>query len=285
MSMIHMSNTAILTMLTWNDMNCDLEWFYGPEPQQSKYGLPLLQAETSGRQSGCIPYAFAIIENCKTPAEQRIAERTKFGAMMTHEIRINFNTSEIQKLAKILFGFGYGLAGIVDSGTVGETVYNYWDEKYPAACDQPLVKSLLVKRGEELLLLVCSWDKEPCKATFAFDTKALGLTLTTARDAEGTIEEQVAGAKAAVEEARKKIAPAKAKLADIQKRFDAKQVDENQLKAAQGQVTQAEAGVKNAETLVAVVENAANLPLKFNARKATLTVGLEGYGVRMLRLK
>jgi hypothetical protein len=74
-------------------------------------------------------------------------------------------------------------------------------------------------------------------------------------------------------------------LADIQKRFDAKQVDENQLKAAQGQVTQAEAGVKNAETLVAVVENAANLPLKFNARKATLTVGLEGYGVRMLRLK
>jgi hypothetical protein len=285
MSMIHMTNTATLTMLTWNDMTCDLEWFYGPEPQQSKYGLGLLQAESSGRQSGCIPYALADIQNCRTPAEARMAQRSKFGAMMVHEIRCQLWDAEIQKLARLLFGFGYGLTGVLKNDQVGETVYNYWADDFPVACDKPLVKSLLVKRGEELMLLVCSWDKDPCTARFVFDTKALGLTLYAARDVEGTIAEQVAAAHVVVEEARKRVPVMQGYLADARKKFADGKLDAEGLKTMEIRTGQAEAAVTNAEALVAIVETAAKLPIVFDAKGATLTVGLEGYGVRLVRIK
>jgi len=285
MSMIHMTNTAVLPMLTWNDMNCDLEWFFGPEPQQSKYGLGLLQAESSGRQSGCIPYAFATIQDCKTPAESRVAQRTKFGAMFVHEIRVNLWDPEIQRLSRILFGFGYGLSSVVKNDQVGDTVYNYWNDNYPVACDHPQVKTLLVKRGEELLLLICSWQQDPATVHFTFDTKALGLTLFTAHDAEGTPAEQVAEAQATVEAARLKVPDAQARLATARKQFEAKKIDANQLNIVEIRCRQAENGVKNAEALVAIIEAAAKLPVEFAANQAALIVGLESYGVRMIRLK
>jgi hypothetical protein len=237
MSMIHMTNTDIIPYLTWNDMNVDLEWFYGPEPQQSKYGIPLLQAETASLQSGCIPYALAVIEKCKTPEEQRMAERSKFGAMMVHEIRVKMEEEQIKKLARILYGFGYGLSGLNTTNTVLDTVYNYWGDDCPFTCDQPLVKALLVKRGAELMMLVCSWDKAPCTATFTLDTKALGLKLAAAVDAEGTLEEQLAANKAAT--------PA----------------------------------------MLEAIKATASPPVAFDAKTCKLTVGLEGYGVRMIRVK
>jgi hypothetical protein len=238
MSMIHMTNTDVIPYLTWNDMNVDLEWFYGPEPQQSKYGIPLLQAETSARQAGSIPFALAVIENCKTPVEQRMAERSKFGAMMTHEIRIKIEGAEIQKLARVLYGFGYGLTGLNTTNTVLDTVYNYWADVYPVSCDKPLVKTLLVKRGAELMLLVCSWDKNPCQASFTFDTKALKVSPVSAIDAEGTVDAQLAAYKA---------------------------------------------NGASAELLAAV--KAASPAVAYDAKAARLTVGLEGYGVRIIRLK
>lgn len=285
MEMIHMTNTQLIPMLTWNDMNCDLEWFYGPEPQQSKYGLPMLQAETSGRHSGCIPYAFAIIDGCKTAAEQRMAERSKFGAMMVHDIRISLNAAEIQKLARILHGFGYGRSGVFPDEKDPDTVYNYWSDGCPFTCDKPLVKGLLVKRGGELMMLVCSWDKEPTTAGFTLNTSALGLAPQAASDAEGTAEEQAEEARARIEEARKKAATAQARLEGVQKQFDAGKADENQLKIAKSQLASAEKGIKAAEELVSVVEAAAKLPVGFEPKTAKLAVGLDGYGVRIVRMK
>ncbi len=279
MSMIHMSNTAILTMLTWNDMNVDLEWFYGPEPQQSKYGIGLLQAETGARQSGCIPYALARIADTKTATEQYIAERTQFGAMMTHEIKVVLSGIGV-KLAQILYGFGYGVSGLLQNGVAGETVYNYWDEDYPVTCNKPLVKSLLVKRGEELMLLVSSWDVQPCDVEFVFDTKALGLTLSSAKNAEGSAEEQAAVVTASINATKKTMADIEARLVEFRKKNEKSSVKklETDLKAA-------EISLKKTEELSKIVLDIANRPIKFNARKSRLTVDLDGYGVRIIRLK
>jgi len=210
-SMIHMTNTGILPYLTWNDMNIDLEWFYGPEPQQSKYAHQLLLAESAGRQFGCYPFVLATVQDCKSPAEERIAKRSKFGAMAVHEIKIDGQGSGLQmSMWRILFDFGYGKPEC--------TVFNYWDKTYPAACDNPEVKSLLLANGKELLLVVCSWVKDPVTAQFTFNTKTLGVTPSAVEDTE-----------------------------------------------------------KDAIS--------SKLPATYDAASSRLTLGLEGYGVRIMKLK
>ncbi len=188
-SMIHMTNTNIVPYLTWNDMTVDLEWFYGPEPQQAKYAHEMLLAQSAGRQTGCYPFVLADVKECKTPAEQRIAERTKFGAMTVHEIKI----SPLHGLNRPLYDFGYG--------TDACTVYNYWDEGYPVTVNNPEVKTLLLKRGAELMLVICSWGKEPLTAEFTVATNALGVVPTSAQD----VEAQTAGKPIAYDAATAKL--------------------------------------------------------------------------------
>lgn len=286
MSMIHMTNTNILPMLTWNDMNVDLEWFYGPEPQQSKYGLPLLQAETAARQSGCIPFALALIEKCKNANEQRIAERTKFGAMFVHDIRMSFSgVPEAVKLAKILFGFGYGMTGAVTDGTANETTYNYWQDDFPVTCDKPLVKPLVVKRNGELMFLICSWDKDPTVATFTLDTKALGVSLTTAEDAEGTPEQQAAYYTDKIAAAEKGVEKSRKDLEVITQQFEAGKVTEQRFKVAQAVFAHSEKQLKDARELPEHVAKDAALPVSYDAAQSQLSVNLPSYGVRIIKLK
>ncbi len=210
-SMIHMTNTGILPYLTWNDMNVDLEWFYGPEPQQSKYSYQMLMAESAGRQFGVYPYVLADVKEYKTPAEGRIAKRSQFGAMGVHEIKVGGHDSGIQfGMWRRLYDFGYGKPECA--------VFNYWDKGYPAVCDNNEVKSLLLVNGQEVMMVVCSWVKDPVTVRFTFNTKTLGVTPATAADAEND---------------------------DI----------------------------------------ASKLPVAYDAAQSRLTLGLEGYGVRLVRLK
>ena len=285
MSLIHMTNTNVLPYLTWNDMNGDLEWYYGPEPQQSKYGLPLLQAETSGRQSGCIPYAMATIENTKSDVEMRMAARSKFGAMMVHGILVCAQEKDIVDLARVLYGFGYGFSGLMNlpkEHSASDTVYEYWGDEYPLTCDNALVKTMLVKRGGELLLLACSWDKDPVKPKMMLDMQKLGLTLYEARDAEGTVDEQIARSRKLVEARKALLSVERDRLAAIEK--NPNEAAKNR-ELQQQKLALAEKRVAQAEELEPVVKAAASLPIEFNPKTGALSIEMEGYGVRMIRLK
>lgn len=204
---------------------------------------------------------------------------------MVHDIRIVMDGGEVNRLARILYGFGYGLSGLIENGVPGDTVYNYWDDAYPVACDQPLVKSLLVKRGEELMLLVCSWDREERRAVFTFDTHALGLTLHAARNAEGSADEQAAAVRTALDKAKALVAQTKGALDGARERYQAGKAVENQVKAAEADLKRAEADLRTAEDRAAIILKTAAYPIEFNARNARLSVGLEGMGVRLIRLK
>lgn len=173
--MIHMTNTHIVPYMVWNDANLDLEWFYGPEPQQSKYAHDLLRAESLGRQTGNIPLVLANIEQAKSKEEQAFAERTRFGVMMVHEIKARM-WGEDGKLLKLVLDFGYGREDC--------QVFNYWDENYPVQSDDEQVKSLLLWRDGELLLVLCTWNPKPGKVTLKLDCRALGWTPSSATDAE-----------------------------------------------------------------------------------------------------
>jgi len=173
--MVHMTNTMIMPYMVWDDQNLDLEWKYGPEPQQSKYPVDLLLAESTGRQTGSVPFVLARVSDAPTPAVKAIAERTKFGVMMVHEIKW-FEQDTFRPLIDILTKFGYGQDDC--------KVYDYWVPGYPVTPSNPDAKSLLLECNGQLMLVVCTWNPQPETVTFKFDNALTGLKPTGATDAE-----------------------------------------------------------------------------------------------------
>jgi hypothetical protein len=175
--MIHMTNTHILPYMVWNDENLDLEWKFGPEPQQSKFAHDFLRAETLGRQSGNVPWALDRIMDPKSAEENRIAHRTRFGVMMVHEIRWWGMGEDVEAaMLKAIKDFGYARDDC--------QVFNYWDDGFPVKTSDAEAKMLLLKRDKELLLLVCTWNPKPAEVRFDFNLNALGVRPAAAIDAE-----------------------------------------------------------------------------------------------------
>ncbi len=156
--MIHMTNTKILPYMSWSDELLDLEWKDAPEPFQSKYHHALLRAESAGRQSGNVPYAIAHAYGVASQEQRLIAGNTRVAGLMVHEIRPNWS-SAIQPLVKKMLDFGYGEEDC--------QVFNYWDTDPPLHVSDPECKWLLLRRGEALLLLLCTWNPKPQALTIA----------------------------------------------------------------------------------------------------------------------
>jgi hypothetical protein len=175
LQMIHMTNTQILPYLVWNDANLDLEWKDGAEPAQWKYPADLLRAHALGRQTGNIPLALANIHS-KGP-EAKFAERTRAAVFAVHEIKPPSNQTH-----PLLAKFGYGRDDC--------RVFNYWDENFPLQCSDPAVKSILLRRGDEALLALCTWNPNAADLTATPDWSALGLdpAQTVVRDLESNTE-------------------------------------------------------------------------------------------------
>jgi hypothetical protein len=173
--MIHMTNTMILPYMVWDDQNLDLEWKYGPEAQQSKYPPDLLLAESTGRQTGSIPFVLARVSDATTPAATLAAQRTRFGTMMVHEIKW-WGHEGFQRQLDLLTDFGYGQDDC--------KVYDYWEDGYPVTPSNPEAKSLLLQRNGALMLLVCTWNSNPETVDFKLDTARLGMQPAAATDAE-----------------------------------------------------------------------------------------------------
>jgi hypothetical protein len=176
MMMVHMTNTELIPTMVFNMSNLDLEWFYGPEAQQSKYAHDLLRTETLGRQAGCIPLAIARVDSCTSKEQEQMANRTRFGAMMVHEIRPFMGEMGGSPEAKALLGFGYGSNDCA--------VFNYWDENNPVTVSDRECKTLLLKRANELLLMLVTWNPKPVTVDVSLDAKALAIAPTAALNAE-----------------------------------------------------------------------------------------------------
>jgi hypothetical protein len=135
-----------------------------------------LRAETLGRQSGNVPWALDRILDAKTPEQDRVAIDTRFGTMMVHEIRWWDARRQDRARYELMTGFGYGREDC--------QVFNYWDANHPVKADDTEAKTLLLKRGQALLLLVCTWNPNPSIVRFKFDCRGLGVKPTAAVWAE-----------------------------------------------------------------------------------------------------
>ena len=174
--MIHMTNTHIVPYMVFNQSNLDLEWMYGPEPAQSKYAADFLRAEALGRQSGNIPVAIAKIKGSDaSDAQKEKAARTRWGALLVHEIKPGRIT--VETYPDPLIASGYGLADA--------EVTNYWDADAPLQVSDEKCKWLLIEHNGNATLLLTTWNPKPNEVTLTFaDSLTRGGTRDTAVDPE-----------------------------------------------------------------------------------------------------
>jgi hypothetical protein len=215
----------------------------------------------------------ALIESTKTAAESRMATRSRFGAMATHEIKVEQYMGAEGGMWGTLYNFGYG--------TPECQVYNYWDSAAPVKADNTEVKWLLLKKEKEAILVLCSWLKDPATTTMTIDAKALGFTPAAAED----MENQRASLERRLEQLKNIVPQKQAALEQAKKNLAENKPDAaNGLKRAQAEADQMQGELRSAEALLPVVE-AADKPITFDAGSGKLVIPLEGYGVRLVKLK
>lgn len=173
--MLHMTNTHILPYMGWNQSNLDLEWFYGPDPQQSKYSHDLLRAEAIGLQTGNIPLALATVKDAESAEERELAYRSRFGTLFAHEIKWRYKGGGAELMNTVL-DFGYGREDC--------RVFNYWDPDCPVTTSNPEVKSILLERKGRLLLVLTTWNAEPETVEVSLATDRFDDPVRRAEDVE-----------------------------------------------------------------------------------------------------
>jgi hypothetical protein len=173
---VHMTNTHITPYLGWNESSLDLEYDKIPTPQQARHHHSFLRAQSIGRQTGNIPLALAWVGGGETPEEKAFAHRSRFGILAVHEIKSPVHEASYGPLFDNLLDFGYGLDAC--------SVYNYWDDAYPLRTSSDEAKTLLLRHNGEVMIVVCTWNKDPEQVKLTLDTRALGVDLKEARNAE-----------------------------------------------------------------------------------------------------
>ncbi|MBS3764647.1 MAG: hypothetical protein KGZ25_15215, partial [Planctomycetes bacterium] len=183
--MLHMTNSHVLPYMVFNQSNLDLEWFYGPDPQQSKYDHALLRAESLGRQTGSIPLVLAHTGR-HSKKGKTVGERTKFGTMFVHEIKFRYRNASGPLMEKVL-DFGYGREDC--------EVFNYWEPDYPLSVSSDDAKSIVLRRGGEAMIVVATWSDKPEKVTFDVKSRVLKMRPKSLVNAESGDAVPLAGNK------------------------------------------------------------------------------------------
>ena len=163
----HMTNTNLVPVLAFCNVNLDWEWQYGKRDWQDRFTPDLAVAETIGRQTGNVPLVLAGgFYDPKDPAYD-FCMRTRMAVCLVHEIRFwDWGPAWCFDLYKKLFDFGYGDPAC--------QVYNYWAEGFPltvAGCD---AKGIVMVNGKRAVVAVTDYSGGG-DVTLKLDLKAVGL--------------------------------------------------------------------------------------------------------------
>jgi len=180
-----MTNGNLISAFSFAQIALDLEWKYDDKTDfQDKFSRDMLLAQSLGLQAGLIPSVIdGVVESA--PERERL-NRTEFGAITVHEIKLGqmrVNADALAKAYTRLFGFGYGLEDC--------RAYRYWDPDQPVTLNVEKVKALVVARpstdhpGRSKCLAIVSDFGSRGDVGMTVDASTLGLrTGYAARDAE-----------------------------------------------------------------------------------------------------
>jgi len=167
---IHMTNANIVPVLSFGTILLDHEWRdqgeFLDKDCQERLSLDgdtsLLLAQSTGLQSGCLSVWHNLFHG-----DGRIT-RSALGVSLTHEIKCGLWYGKLhERTTAILANFGYGLPDC--------RVWRYWDGAQPLQTAGVPVKTLVLARGGEALVIVASYGPGG-GVCFNLDRAALGLS-------------------------------------------------------------------------------------------------------------
>ena len=170
----HMTNTTIVPVLSFSQINYDWEWRdlgeFALKDAQDRLKVDgntsLILAMSLGLQCGNVS---VICDRYMPPKDSNVERkwlvRTVVATCVPHEIK--FHIHDAGWAIKLLEDFGYGRDDC--------KVYRYWETPFPLAASGADVRALVLQRGPRVLLGIGSFGAGgDCKLTL--DLKALGLS-------------------------------------------------------------------------------------------------------------
>jgi hypothetical protein len=165
---IHMTNANIVPVLSFGTLLLDHEWRDRGDFQEKDFHERLyldnddglLQAQSTGLQSGCI----GVIHNLLRGETQ---VRSALGVALVHEMKLSVNTETlVRNTARHLCELGYGLSDC--------RVWRYWDDPQPIQVSGVPVKTLTLTRAGRAMIVVSSFGPAG-KVKLNLDRKMLAL--------------------------------------------------------------------------------------------------------------
>jgi hypothetical protein len=146
--MAHTTNRQVAPMQAFAATQLSWENNAGDKPFQERFSRAYIQAESTGKQTGAVPFALGLVSG-SDPAKLDFARRSGSGVLLTHEIKTIDNWSDYWPNYDRLLQFGYG--------TPQTRVFNYWQENYPAQISGGETSSLLLSKPGSALIVVCDY--------------------------------------------------------------------------------------------------------------------------------
>jgi hypothetical protein len=142
-NMVHMTTSNLIPVYSFADMTLDWEWKSGMDDFQDRFSTEYILTESTGLQTGCIPFVLRCIRGNATKERKEFVLRTFAGWGMVNELKTGL-------CHKALYDFGYGKPDC--------QVYNWWDSETPVKVTGVDAKYLLLKKGKRLMLIVCAYS-------------------------------------------------------------------------------------------------------------------------------
>lgn len=158
-NMVHMTTANLIPVYSFADMTLDWEWKYGMDDFQERFPAEFILTESTGLQTGCIPFVLAGMLGDATKERKEFVRRTYIGWTLVHELKSESLDSFVYK---IIYDFGYG-----DSDC---HVFNWWESEPTVKMTGAEAKYLLLSKKNRLLLIICS-SGEGGEVTVSFTGK------------------------------------------------------------------------------------------------------------------
>jgi hypothetical protein len=168
-NMVHMTNTAIAPVLSF--AATQLSWENPSDKDfQDRYSRDYIQAESTGRQFGNVPFVLTVTQiRTKDPQKRDWINRTAAGVMLTHEIK-----PAVRQYPDDIFFSNYDRFVNFGYGQPGVAVYNYWDKStFPAQVSGD-TSSIIISKPGHAMMVVCDWGGGG-DIRIKLDTKVLSL--------------------------------------------------------------------------------------------------------------
>jgi hypothetical protein len=179
----HMTNSAVMPILSFAQFALDWEWHYGRSDFQDRWSRDHIRAACTGRQAGCAPVVIGIGAKGGSAEEIEWLHRTFDGVVLTHELipvwyTVNrYIPPDVRRQRVTSRSLYYAIRErLLDLGIGTDEcrTYNYWQSDFPVTITGIEASSIVHCGKDEAMLIVTDYG-DGGEARVMLDLDDLGL--------------------------------------------------------------------------------------------------------------